>query len=486
VPHAMRVQEAVESQAAERRALPAAANECLDAGGRPLPGYGDLLQAVLDEPDRVRQLGDDAQAWFAGHRVTFGPPVNGEAPTFPFDPIPRVLTAAEWSHIEAGLSQRVLALDSFVADCYGAQRALRAGVVPARLVYSSTGYLRDLVGIRPPRSTYCHISGIDLVRSGTGFAVLEDNVRIPSGIAYALVSRHAMLELAPQWVAQHRVRSIDVYPEQLRGVLRRIAPRQWDASVALLTPGAYNAAYYEHELMAEALGATIVEGSDLTVYDNVLYRHGGGELHQVDVLYARVSAEWLDPLVFRPDSYLGVPGIISAWMHGNVSIANAPGTGVADDKAIYQYVPEMIRYYLGENPILPNVPTHDLSSPKQLKHVQTHLENMVIKPVDASGGYGVIFGKLLSQEQRRNLSTELAAHPRQYVAQDEVALSKAVCVAPGGGLEARVVDLRPFVLLDEQPWVVPGGLTRVAADPDELIVNSSQGGGSKDTWVLTD
>jgi uncharacterized circularly permuted ATP-grasp superfamily protein len=464
--------------------LPAAANECVAPDGSPRPGYHDILETVLGNPERARRVGAEAQAWFSRHHVTFGPPVDGVAPTFPFDPIPRVLTAAEWSHIAAGLAQRVLALDSFVADCYGAQRALRAGVVPARLVYSSSGYLRDLVGVRPPRSTYCHISGIDLVRTGGGFAVLEDNVRIPSGIAYALVSRHAMLDVAADWLDGHEVRSIDSYPSQLRDVLRRIAPRQWDANVAVLTPGPYNAAHYEHAMMAEALGAEIVEGTDLTVYDNVLFRHGRGELHRVDVLYTRVSAEWLDPLVFRGDSLLGVPGVISAWMHGNLAIANAPGTGVADDKVIYQYVPAMIRYYLGETPILPNVPTHDLADERQLHHVQQNLDGIVIKPVDASGGYGVIFGKQLSGVQREEMCARLAAHPRRYVAQDEVTLSKAVCLGADGGLEARVVDLRPFVLLDEQPWVVPGGLTRVAATPDELIVNSSQGGGSKDTWIL--
>ena len=466
--------------------LPASANECVAPDGTPRPGYHTILQTVLDDPARAQRIGRAAQEWFARHQVTFGPPVDGVAPAFPFDPIPRVLTAAEWAHIAAGLSQRVLALDSFVADCYGAQRALRAGVVPARLVYSSPGYLRDLVGVRPPRSTYCHISGIDLVRTGGGFAVLEDNVRIPSGIAYALVSRHAMLDVAPDWIDGHEVRSIDSYPSQLRDVLRRIAPRQWDASMAVLTPGTFNAAYYEHVLMAEALGAAIVEGSDLTVYDNVLFRHRGGELHRVDVLYTRVSAEWLDPLVFRGDSLLGIPGVISAWMHGNLAIANAPGTGVADDKVIYQYVPAMIRYYLGETPILPSVPTHDLADERELRHVRDDLDHIVIKPADASGGYGVIFGKHLSSERREQLCAQLAAHPRSFVAQDEVALSKAVCLGPDGTLEARSVDLRPFVLLDEQPWVVPGGLTRVAADPEELIVNSSQGGGSKDTWILAE
>ena len=474
------------SQAMAVGALPESANECLTADGSPRPGYRAILDTVRDDPARAQRIGHDAQEWFSRHQVTFGPTVDGVAPTFPFDPIPRVLTAAEWAHIAAGLSQRVLALDSFVADCYGAQRALRAGVVPARLVYSSSGYLRDLVGVRPPRSTYCHISGIDLVRTGGDFAVLEDNVRIPSGIAYALVSRHAMLDVAPDWLDGHEVRSIDSYPSQLRDVLRRIAPRQWDASMAVLTPGVFNAAYYEHALMAEALGASIVEGNDLTVYDNVLFRHREGELNRVDVLYTRVSAEWIDPLVFRGDSLLGIPGVISAWMHGNLAIANAPGTGVADDKVIYQYVPAMIRYYLGETPILPNVPTHDLADERQLRHVQANLDSLVIKPVDASGGYGVIFGKHLSSGQHEQLCAELAAHPRRYVAQDEVTLSKAICLGHDGNLEARVVDLRPFVLLDEQPWVVPGGLTRVAADPDALIVNSSQGGGSKDTWVLAE
>jgi uncharacterized circularly permuted ATP-grasp superfamily protein len=254
----------------------------------------------------------------------------------------------------------------------------------------------------------------------------------------------------------------------------------------VLTPGNYNAAFYEHELLADEVGASLVEGHELIVSeDEVFRRDAEGLMQRVDVIYSRVNSEWLDPLVFRPDSMLGAPGIIEAWRRGNVAIANAPGTGVADDKAIYPYVPAMVRYYLGEEPLIANIPTYDLGDRRQLEHVITHLESLVLKPVDASGGYGIHFGRLLTAAQRESLLARVAAHPRSWLAQEEVALSRAVCLRGDGGLEARAVDLRPFVLLDERPWIVPGGLTRVAANPDTLVVNSSQGGGSKDTWVLS-
>jgi uncharacterized circularly permuted ATP-grasp superfamily protein len=466
--------------------LPVGADECIESDGSVREPYIELLGAVTGMFGDLPAISRNAQEWFASRDVTFGVPVDGVAPIFPFDPIPRVIGASEWRTLHRALAQRAIALDHFVSDCYGAQRALREHVVPGSLVYSSTGYLRDIVGIRPPRSTWCHVSGIDVVRVHGTFCVLEDNVRIPSGVAYALEARRAMEHVAPGWFATSAVRRIDDYTTRLRRILQRIAPRPWDASIVLLTPGSYNAAYYEHQLLAEAIGATLVEGKDLIVAEDEVYRlDAEGGIQRVDVIYSRVNSDWLDPLVFRSESMLGAPGIIEAWRRGNVAIANAPGTGVADDKAIYPYVPAMIRYYLGEEPLMDNVPTFDLSDPLQRDHVVTHFEQMVLKPVDASGGYDIHFGRLVGRRERKELIARIDASPRQWLAQEEVELSRAVCMDGAGGLEPRAVDLRPFVLLDERPWISPGGLTRVAANPTQLVVNSSQGGGSKDTWVLS-
>ena len=467
-------------------ALPAAADECVDAKGGARKPYRGVLNAIAADPAGLATVARATEAWFLERGITFGVPAAGSAPIFPFDPIPRVLSQAEWRTIHRAMSQRAMALDHFVSDCYGSQRALRNGVVPARLVYSSSGYLRDIVGVRPPRATWCHIAGIDVVRVGGKFRVLEDNVRVPSGVAYALEARSALESLAPQWFDSVNVLPIGEYTRRLSDILQRIAPRPWEAEIVVLTPGPYNAAYYEHRMLAERIGATLVEGHQLIVAEDEVYRlDSAGEVHRVDVIYSRVTCEWLDPLVFRRDSLLGAPGIIEAWHRGNVAIANAPGTGVADDKAIYPYVPAMIRYYLGEEPLFDNVPTFDLFDPVQLEHVVTNIQAMVLKPVDASGGYGIHFGRLMSAAERPVLVEKIRADPRQWLAQEEVELSRAVCLSSDGRLDARAVDLRPFVLLDERPWIFPGGLTRVAANSDELVVNSSQGGGSKDTWVLS-
>ena len=462
---------------------PQGADECVDTAGRLRVPYQRLLGETGLPAERLAQLKRAAISWFTDRGITFGE-VDGEPSVFPFDPLPRVLDASEWQRLERGLMQRVAALDAFVADCYGAQRSLRAGVVPAHLVYTSTGYMRAVVDVRPPRATHCHVTGIDLVRVDDEFHVLEDNVRTPSGVAYALASRDAMAELVPDLLLSHSVRDIHDYAPRLCRVLQRIAPRPWDASIAVLTPGPFNAAFYEHRLLAEAVGGVLVEGRDLVVRDDEVWRRTPDGLEPVDVIYSRVNADWLDPLVFRSDSLLGVPGLIDAWRRGNVAIANAPGTGVADDKAIYPYVPEMIRYFLGEEPVLPNVPTFDLTDAAQRQHVVNNLDGMVLKPVDASGGYGILFGSHLSAAERAAAADALEAAPRHWLAQQEVTLSRAACLDADGSLEPRCVDLRPFVVLDEQPWVMPGGLTRVAANPDTMLVNSSQGGGAKDTWIL--
>ncbi|GAC1337265.1 MAG: circularly permuted type 2 ATP-grasp protein [Candidatus Dormibacteria bacterium] len=467
--------------------LPRFADECVGLDGVVREPYANLLAALEDAADTLPGIRREAQAWFAARGITFGVPADdGAVPIFPFDPVPRVISSAEWRALHQALAQRATALDAFVSDCYGAQLALRQGVVPRRLVYSSTGYLRDIVGVRPPRATWCHVAGIDVVRVHGAFHVLEDNVRVPSGVAYAIEARRALEALVPEWFALAPVRPIDAYTTRLRHVLQRTAPRQWEAHIVVLTPGPFNAAYYEHRLLAEEMGATLVEGHDLIVVEDEVYRRDRqGAVHRVDVIYSRVNSDWLDPLAFRSESLLGAPGIIEAWRRGNVAIANAPGTGVADDKAVYPYVPAMIRYYLGEEPLMDNVPTFDLADDRQRSHVGDHLGRMVLKPVDASGGYGIHFGKLLSAAQRSALLAQVESDPRHWLAQEEVELSRAVCLREDGGFEPRAVDLRPFVLLDEQPWIAPGGLTRVAADPETLVVNSSQGGGSKDTWVLS-
>ncbi|MHB8717722.1 MAG: circularly permuted type 2 ATP-grasp protein [Candidatus Dormibacteria bacterium] len=465
--------------------FPLTADECVGPDGELRVPYRAVVDHLTADRGALPSIGRASAAWFAERGITFGIPGEAGAPIFPFDPIPRVIGAAEWRSLHRGLSQRAMALDAFVSDCYGAQRALHDGVVPARLVYSSTGYLRDIVGVRPPRATWCHVAGIDVVRISGSFCVLEDNVRVPSGVAYALEARRALETVAPQWFAATPVRRIDEYTTRLRRILERIAPRPWEADVVVLTPGPYNAAYYEHRMLAERMRATLVEGRELTVVEDEVYRSDPeGFVHRVDVIYSRVNSEWLDPLVFRSDSMLGAPGLIEAWRRGNVAIANAPGTGVADDKAIYPYVPAMIRYYLGEEPLLENVPSYDLADPAQRAHVLANLDSMVLKPVDASGGYGIHFGRLLSRERREQVVAQVTAQPRAWLAQEEVELSRALCLHDEGGFDARAVDLRPFVLLDERPWIMPGGLTRVAANPRTLVVNSSQGGGSKDTWVL--
>jgi len=470
------------------RPLLAAADECLTPSGSPRPAYRKLLPEVLGDREHLEMLRRATQKHFEERGITFGAPQDGTgtAAIFPFDPIPRVLDAVEWSKLERALSQRAVALDMFVSDCYGAQRALRDGVVPARLVYSSAGYLRDIVGVRPPRATWCHVSGIDVVRIHGRFHVLEDNVRVPSGIAYALEARRALEQTAPSWFERYSVCGIESYTGRLRRALQRIAPRPWGAAIGVLTPGRYNAAYYEHALLAKEMEATLVEGADLIVHEEELFRREArGHMERIDVLYSRVNSEWLDPLVFRGESLLGVPGLIEAWRRGNVAIANAPGTGVADDKAVYPYVPAMIRYYLGEDPLLPNVQTFDLLDERQRRHALDSIDRMVLKPVDASGGYGIVFGRSLTKAQRADVVAQVNAKPRAWLAQEEVMLSRALCLREDGELEPRAVDLRPFVLLDERPWVVPGGLTRVAPNKKTLVVNSSQGGGSKDTWVLS-
>jgi uncharacterized circularly permuted ATP-grasp superfamily protein len=406
---------------------------------------------------------------------------------WPFDLLPRVIPAAEWTPIEAGLKQRVRALNLFLNDLYGDQRCLKDGVVPGQLIYQGKDFRREIMGIRPPQQIFTHISGIDLIRDEQGrYLVLEDNCRTPSGVSYMIENRMVERRILPEFFAQYRVRRVEHYPALLLDALRFLSPRgQQDPVVVLLTPGIYNSAYFEHTFLAREMGIELAEGRDLVVKDDVVYLKTTHGLQRVDVVYRRIDDDFLDPLTFRADSTLGVAGIINAWRAGNVAIVNAPGTGIADDKAVYPYVPDIIRYYLGETPILENVPTYRMTEPDERAHVLDNLDRMVVKPVSESGGYGMLMGPSATLALRAEFAQHIQENPRNYIAQPVVPLSRHVCYLDGE-LESRHIDLRPFVIYGKEIDVVPGGLTRVALTRGSLVVNSSQGGGSKDTWVLAD
>ncbi len=404
---------------------------------------------------------------------------------WPFDLLPRIITATEWAPLEAGLKQRVRALNLFLADVYGPQQIFKDGVLPAGLVLSGKDFRPELRGITPPRGIYTHIAGIDFVRDENGrYLVLEDNLRTPSGVSYMIENRIVERRILPEFFDRYRVRRVEHYPALLLQALRHLSPRgQGCAEVVLLTPGVYNSAYFEHTFLAKEMGIELVEGSDLVAANDMVFMKTTRGLRRVDVIYRRIDDDFLDPLCFRSDSILGVAGLINAWRAGNVAIANAPGSGIADDKAVYPFVPDIIRYYLGERPILENVPTYQMSRADERAYVLDNLERMVVKAVSESGGYGMLMGPTSTPALRAEFTTRVRENPRNYIAQPVVPLSRHVCYLDGE-LESRHVDLRPFVIYGEDIQVVPGGLTRVALTKGSLIVNSSQGGGSKDTWVL--
>ena len=460
-------------------------DEMFKRPGMPRAPYAvlyDALQALCGEDFDDRCAARDRA--FRDQGITFS--LSGEERPFPLDLVPRVLPAAEWSVIERGVVQRVLALEAFLADVYGAGEILRDRVVPRRLVATSAHFHRPAYGVDPPNGVRVHLAGIDLVRGGDGqFRVLEDNLRTPSGISYVVENRRTMARVFPEIFASHRVRPVDSYPARLLEALRAAAPEGvTDPTVVVLTPGVYNAAYFEHTFLARQMGIELVEGRDLVCRGNVvLMRSTEGE-QRVDVVYRRIDDDYLDPVQFRADSVVGCPGILNAARAGNVTIANAIGNGVADDKLLYTYVPDMITYYLGERPALENVPTYRLEDPEQLRAALDRLDQLVLKPVDGSGGYGLVFGPWASDSELARARRRLAANPRSWIAQEVVQLSTAPTQV-GERLCPRHVDLRPFAINDgEQVWVGPGGLTRVALTEGSLVVNSSQGGGSKDTWVL--
>jgi uncharacterized circularly permuted ATP-grasp superfamily protein len=417
----------------------------------------------------------------------YGDEDEGIERVWPLDLLPRIIPAAEWAPIESGLRQRVRALNAFLGDVYDGQHALRDGVVPPELVYRGLDFRPEIHGIRPPLGIYVHIAGIDLVRDADGrYLVLEDNLRTPSGVSYMIENRVVVRRTLPEFFAQYRVRRVEHYPALLLEALRGLSPRGRDeAVVVLLTPGIYNSAYFEHTFLAREMGIELAEGRDLVVRDDVVHLKTTHGLRRVDVLYRRIDDQYLDPLCFRPDSMVGVAGVIDAWRAGNVAIVNAPGTGIADDKAVYPYVPDLIRYYLGEEPILANVPTFRMTVPEERAHVLAHLDSVVVKAVSGSGGYGMLMGPTASPAERAEFAQRITDDPRGYIAQPVIPLSRHLCHLDGE-LESRHVDLRPFVVQGDQIHVVPGGLTRVALRKGSLVVNSSQGGGSKDTWVLAD
>lgn len=404
---------------------------------------------------------------------------------FPFDVIPRVITAKEWARLEYGLKQRVTALNAFINDLYHDQKILKDGVVPRWLIESARTYLKACEGLNPPKGIWCHINGVDLVRSGDGaYYVLEDNLRCPSGVSYVLVNRENMKRTFPEIFLRQSVKPVYDYPYRLRSMLGYISGES-DLSIGVLTPGRFNSAYFEHSFLAGQMGAELVEGPDLMVEHDGLYMRTTKGRKRIHALYRRIDDTFLDPRAFRPDSLLGVPGIFDLYRRGKIAMANAPGTGIADDKAVYAYIPRVIRYYTGEDAVIPNVPTYICAEESDLKFVLENLDTLVVKAANEAGGYGMLIGPHATKEEIALFRTKITANPRNYIAQPTLGLSR-VPVLTEQGIEGRHVDLRPFVVLGEDPYVLPGGLTRVALTKGSLVVNSSQGGGSKDTWVLSE
>ena len=432
------------------------------------------------------EIQDRVTCSFLNEGITFTVYGDGEADEriIPIDCIPRILPAAEWTELEAGLKQRILALNRFLADVYGDGRAIADGVIPEKMVRGCPQYRAEMRGVRPPHGTWVAICGTDVVRTNDGFLVLEDNLRVPSGVSYMIANRKAVKSNLPRLYRRCRVREVEHYGDLLLATLRELAPpNRPDPCIALLTPGVWNAAFYEHMFLAQQLGAALVEGRDLLTRNGFVYMRTTEGLRQVDVIYRRVDDDFLDPLVFRSDSLLGVPGLLQAYRLGNVTLANAPGTGVADDKSVYAWVPDLIRYYLGEEPILANVPTRICRRPEDLEYTLDNLDKLVVKRVGEAGGYGMLVGPHATPAERESYAAGLRADPDDFISQEVLSLSRAPCLVDGR-LEPRHVDLRPFVLRGRDTRIVPGAFCRVALRRGSLVVNSSQGGGGKDVWVL--
>jgi uncharacterized circularly permuted ATP-grasp superfamily protein len=472
------------------RVLPGTHDEFFTPQGEPRPAVADVMQ-LLDglgrSEFRTRQKLADATFLKSGITFSVYSDERGAERIFPFDLIPRVVTAAQWQQVELGLVQRIRALNEFLADVYGEQRILEERVIPRELVEGSVGYLPQLRGLRPARGVHVHIAGIDLIQDPRGeFRVLEDNLRTPSGVSYVLENRMVMKKVFPRVFAQARVQPVEAYPAKLREALATCAPAASDDPLTvILTPGPFNSAYFEHSFLARRMGCELVEGRDLFVEDDRVFARTTRGPRPVSVIYRRVDDDFLDPDAFRPESLLGVKGLMRAYAKGNVTLANAPGNGVADDKTIYAFVPDMIRFYLTEEPILEQVETYVCARQADRTYVLENLSDLVVKAVDGSGGYGMLMGPQASRKELAEFRERIGRNPRGYVAQPRIEFSSCPTWTPKG-VEPRRVDMRPFVITGERSWVLPGGLTRVALVKGSYVVNSSQGGGSKDTWVLED
>ncbi len=463
-------------------------DELFVAKGQPRPYAAPLIDRInsLSPGDlEIRQEAAKTAMMKLGATFNVYNDSEGTERILPFDLIPRIVPASEWAWLEKGLKQRIHALNLFIGDIYGEQKIIKDGVISEELIYSSKGFLKPCMGLKPPKEIWCHITGTDLVRDRDGkWYVLEDNLRCPSGVSYVLENRRVMKTTFPQVFAKLGIQPVDEYPSHLLDSLLNLAGDHIsDPTVVVLTPGMYNSAYFEHSFLAQQMGVELVEGRDLVVSDGYVQMRTTKGLKRVDVIYRRIDDTFIDPLAFNPESMLGVPGLTEVYRNGRVALANALGTGVADDKVIYAYVPQMIQYYLGEEQILSNVPTYLCWEPKQLDYVVNHLEQLVVKAANEAGGYGMLVGTQSTEEQRLDFAEKIKANPRNYIAQPTLSLSRVPTLL-GDTFEGCHVDLRPYVLYGEEIYVHPGGLTRVAMKKGSLVVNSSQGGGSKDTWVL--
>jgi len=465
-------------------------DEMFVEGGRPRAVALQLINLIQSLPDgELLRRQRSAERALLQMGITFNVYGDnaGTEKIFPFDMLPRIVAASEWDRIERGLKQRIRALNLFINDIYHDQKIIKDGVVPAHIIQSATSFRQQCVGMNPPRGIWCHITGTDLVRHRDGQVyVLEDNLRCPSGVSYVLENRQVMKRTFPRVFAASRIRPVGDYPSRLRDMLEYLAaPGIETPRVVVLTPGVFNSAYFEHSFLAQQMGVELVEGQDLVVADKFVWMRTTKGFERVEVIYRRIDDDFLDPKSFRKDSVLGVPGLMEAYQAGNVALANAPGTGIADDKVVYAYVPKIVKYYLGQDIIIPNVPTYVCAEADDMKYVLEHLDELVVKAANESGGYGMLVGPHSTAEVRAEFAKRIQANPRNYIAQPTLALSRVPTIIDDH-FEGRHVDLRPYILYGKDIFVLPGGLTRVALKKGSLVVNSSQGGGSKDTWVLTD
>lgn len=462
-------------------------DEMFQESGEPRQGYDSLknhLESIGSLELRRKALSAERALVSMGITFTVYGEDEAEERIMPFDVIPRIINQAEWEKMDQGLRQRIHAINLFLKDIYGDEKILKDKVIPRDIIESSTGYLKQCIGLKPPRDIWIHITGTDLVRDGTGnMLVLEDNLRCPSGVSYVLENREVMKRTFPGIFEKLSIRPIYDYPFHLRNSLEYLTDA-YNPTVAVWTPGIFNSAYYEHSFLAQKMGVSLVEGSDLVVENDKVYMKTTNGLQKVDVIYRRIDDIFMDPKSFRKDSLLGVPGLFDAYKKGNVALANAPGTGVADDKVVYTFVPDIIKYYLGEEPIISNVPTYLCSRGDNLQYVLDNIHNLVVKAANGAGGYGMIIGPKSTKQEQDEFKELIKKDPRNYIAQPVLALSRVPTLVGEEAIEGRHVDLRPFILYSKDIYVMPGGLTRVALKKGSLVVNSSQGGGSKDTWVM--